>query len=212
MNDDITNAIKPKSDQKNADDFIAGDGTFTITRVTFNEKAKEQPVWVYLDDDPKPWKPCKGMMRVMGKFWDKHCTTWVGKRLTLYRDDRVTWGGAEVGGIRISHMSDIGNEPRQMALSISQRARQMHTVYPLGATQPPKQKKQATAEEKAAKAQAIIAAILKDIDDSTDVDATMAKHADMLARIKGGDAAAAAIIEAAANKRRAELAAPGGQG
>ena len=39
--------------------------------------------------------------------------TYVGKRLTLYREPTVRFGGQEVGGIRIEAMSDkIAAEPR----------------------------------------------------------------------------------------------------
>lgn len=203
MNDDISHAILPKSDQKNADDFIVGAGTFTITNVSVTD-AKEQPVWVYLDNDPKPWKPCKSMLRVLGKLWGTKAGAWKGKRLTLYRDDKVTWAGAEVGGIRISHMSDIPGE-QTMSLSVSKKSRHPFTVRPLEATQQKPTKKQATQEEKQAAAREKAMTILAELAKTKDVEATMKKHADMIVRLGTVDASIPVDIRNAMSARAKEL-------
>ncbi len=54
----LMNAIKPKSDQLNADDLLTGPRTITITEVV-NRETPDQPVWIrYEGDGGKPYKPC----------------------------------------------------------------------------------------------------------------------------------------------------------
>ena len=50
--------------------------------------------------------------------------------MTLYRDPAVKFGGLEVGGIRISHMSDIA-KPITMALTATRANRKPFTVQPM---------------------------------------------------------------------------------
>lgn len=101
---DVSPAAVPKSDQLNADDLIAGDITVRIVGV--HHKAGEQPVTIEIDGR-RPYKPCKGMIRVLIEGWGKNGATWIGKWLTLYRNPKVKWGGDPVGGIQIKAMSDI---------------------------------------------------------------------------------------------------------
>lgn len=108
MNDmvDMAQFVEAKSDQLNADDLIGGPRTVTITRVTGNDG--DQPVSIfYQGDNGKPFKPCKTIRRVLLGVWGRHAQEYVGRSMTLYRDDNVTFGGLNVGGIRISHMSNI---------------------------------------------------------------------------------------------------------
>lgn len=113
---DMTSAITPKSDQKNAEDFLSGPRTYTIERVEIRA-VPEQPVSVFLAGEERPWKPCKSMSRVLVSAWGPDANKYVGRSLTLYRDPKVKWGGLEVGGIRISHMSDI---ERDMVLALTE--------------------------------------------------------------------------------------------
>lgn len=123
--------IAPKSDQINADDLIGGPRTITVTRVTGNEGNAEQPVNVYFEGDGgKPFRPCKSMRRVMVKVWGADASKYVGRSMTIFRDPRVKWGGMEVGGIRISHMTGL-DKPETMALTETRSARKPYTVHPL---------------------------------------------------------------------------------
>lgn len=127
---DMSTTIAPKSDQLNADDLIAGPRTITITRVVA-APSPEQPVAVFFEgDDQKPYRPCKSMRRVMVALWDKDASQYVGRSMRLYRDPKVLWGGMEVGGIRISHMSHIERETT-MALTATNKIRKPFTVKPL---------------------------------------------------------------------------------
>jgi len=107
---DISQTTAPKSDQLNSDDLIGGPRTITITRVSANEGG-DQPINVFFEgDDNKPFRPCKGMRRVMMAIWGNDGATYAGKSMTIWRDPNVTWGGMAVGGIRISHMSHMDRD------------------------------------------------------------------------------------------------------
>lgn len=97
--------IKPKSDQLNADDLIAGPITVTISNVRRGNA--EQPVECHLSGGFQPYKPCKSMRRVLVAAWGDDGRAWVGRSLTLFADPDVVFGGVKVGGIRISHLSHI---------------------------------------------------------------------------------------------------------
>lgn len=115
---DMSLTIAPKSDQLNADDLLGGPRTITITRVTAEPSSSEQPVSVFFDgDNGKPYRPCKSMRRVMVAAWGPDSREYIGRRMTIYRDEGVTFGGMKVGGIRISHVSDID---RDMVLALTQ--------------------------------------------------------------------------------------------
>jgi len=127
--DDMKANIIPKSDQLNADDLITGPMTIKITGV--NIKSGEQPVSIFFDgDNGKPYKCCKSMARIMVAAWGADSKRYVGRSMTLYRDPDVKWAGMAVGGIRISHMSDIG-EDMTMALTVTRSNRKPFTVRPL---------------------------------------------------------------------------------
>lgn len=126
---DLAPALAPKSDQLNADDLIAGPITITIAKVSVSKG--EQPISIsYEGDNSKPWKPCKSMGRVLMLMWGADGKAYTGRRVTLYRDPSVRFGPDTVGGIRISHMSDIDGE-RTVALTTTRGRRAPYTVKPL---------------------------------------------------------------------------------
>jgi hypothetical protein len=98
--------IIPRSDQYNADDLVAGPITVTIREVKITP-GSEQPVSILIEDSEKAFRPCKSSSRVLVMGWGPDASKYVGRSLTLYRDADVKWGGLAVGGIRISHMSDL---------------------------------------------------------------------------------------------------------
>lgn len=111
MNDmvDMAQFVEAKSDQLNADDLIGGPRTITVRKVTGNDG--DQPVSIFYDgDNNKPFKPCKTIRRVLLGIWGRNAADYVGRSMTIYRDDSVTFGGLATGGIRISHMSHIDKE------------------------------------------------------------------------------------------------------
>lgn len=128
---DMRKTIAPKSDQMNADDLIGGTVTIRITDVAVTDA--EQPVAIsYEGDGGKPFRPGKSMRRVLVNMWGPDASTYIGRSLTLYRDDRVQFGGQAVGGIRISHASHI-ERAFTMALTATRGQRKPFTVQPLAA-------------------------------------------------------------------------------
>jgi len=135
MTTDLSPTIVPKSDQINADDLITGPRTITVTKVSLLTAA-DQPIAInYEGDDGKPYKPCKSMRRVMVSIWGPDGAKYTGRRMTLYRDPTVSFGGQQVGGIRISHMSDI-DKPITMALTVTRANRKPYTVQPIASQKP----------------------------------------------------------------------------
>lgn len=128
---DLTDSIAPRSDQMNAEDLLSGPRTFTIAEVRAGSTA-EQPVSVYLAEFPqdRPFKPSKTVRRIMVAAWGKESSAYVGKRLTLYRDPTVKFGGQDVGGIRVSHMSGISKK-MSVALTVTRGKRAPYVVEPL---------------------------------------------------------------------------------
>jgi hypothetical protein len=165
---DMSEFVAPKSDQLNSDDLIAGPRTIRITKVKANEGSKEQPINVYFDgDDGKPYRPCLSMRRVMIAVWGPDASHYIGRSMTLYRDPSVTWGGLEVGGIRISHLSHIERE-MTMALTATKKARKPYTVKPLVV------QSRAAEPAPADRVQAGVDALLADIAGAEDVAALLA--------------------------------------
>ncbi len=131
---DMSPVIVPKSDQINADDLIGGPVTITIREVQI-KGGQEQPVSMYFHGSDKAYRPCKSMSRVMVAAWGADANLYKGRSLTLYRDPTVKWGGMDVGGIRISHMTDI-ESTMTMALTATKGSRKPFVVKPLVAPKP----------------------------------------------------------------------------
>lgn len=128
--------IVPKSDQQNADDLIGRTMTIKITKVDVKEDATEQSVWIYFEGDKgKPYKPSKGMRRVLVHGWGADSNQYTGRSMTLYRDADVRWAGEAVGGIAISHMSHI-EHAFTLALTVSKGKRKQHRVEVLATERP----------------------------------------------------------------------------
>lgn len=137
---DMLDTVIPKSDQLNADDLIGGRTlTITITRAKVT-KGDDQPCVLWYkegnEETKKPYKPCKSMRRVMIEVWGKDSQQYVGKSMTLFCDSKVMFGGKEVGGIRISHMSHL-NEKRTLALTATKANKKPFVVLPLKAGDAP---------------------------------------------------------------------------
>ncbi len=136
---DLSKTIAPKSDQLNADDLIGGARIITVTGVRAQASSELQPVAISFEgDNGKPYKPCKSMRRVLVHAWGSDGNAYAGRRMALYLDKSVKFGGIAVGGIRISRLSDIEGSIT-MALTSSKAKRTPFTVKPL-----PTQKEEAT--------------------------------------------------------------------
>jgi hypothetical protein len=124
---DMSPVIIPKSDQISADDLLSGPITIRIASVDIRP-GTEQPVSIsFVGDEGRPWRPCKSMSRVLVSAWGPDAKLYAGRSVTLYRDAKVKWGGMEVGGIRISHLSHIDRD-LVLALTATKGKKAAYTV------------------------------------------------------------------------------------
>lgn len=125
---DLTDTIAPKSDQLDAVDLLSGARVFTITGAS--KGSSEQPVNIALAEFPRPWRPGKSMRRVLVALWGPDASKYVGRRVELYCEPDVIFGGVQVGGTRIRAMSHIDG-PKSVPLIVSRGKSAVWTVEPL---------------------------------------------------------------------------------
>lgn len=136
---DISATCIAKSDQLNAEDLIHGTRTILVTGVRkVNDPA--QPVFVdYESNNGKDYKPCLTMRRLLCVVWGRTPTSWIGKSMTLYCEEKVSFRKQKnIGGIRISHVSHIDRESVSVMLTVSRNVKKEFTVHRLKIEQPAK--------------------------------------------------------------------------
>lgn len=125
---DMTASTEARSDQINAVDLVQP-RTFTIEKVTAGKAT--HPFDFHLVESPgKVFRPNLGMRRVIIAGWGGKTGAYVGRRFTLFNEPSVVYAGAEIGGIRISHMSHL-DKPLKTSLAISQKKKVPYIVQPL---------------------------------------------------------------------------------
>jgi len=126
---DISDTLTPTSDQLDAVDLAhSGPRTFTIKSVSKGKA--EQPVQIALEEFPRVWRPGKSMRRVLAACWGTDASKYVGRKVTLFCDPSVRFGGEAIGGTRISHMSHI-DKTQRVPLIVTRGQTAMFTVKPL---------------------------------------------------------------------------------
>lgn len=124
---DVTTALEAKSDQLNAVDIMGVEPVIKIREVQV--KKGDQPISVFFDgDNNRPWKPSKGMLRILAGAWGRDSDVWVGRQVKIYFEPSVTYGGKEVGGIRVRALTDIDPKGVQFSLAISKQKREPYLV------------------------------------------------------------------------------------
>ena len=187
---DLRSTIIPKSDQLNADQLVGGPMTIKVTDVRTGS-TDEQPIIVHYEGDAgRPFKPCKTMRRVLIYAWGADGREWVGRSMTVYNDPRVRFGGDEVGGIRISAMSDIERNI-EIRLSASKGKKALHSIARL---EPQGMKPEQIADW------------VKSIESASADELDAIKASALEAAKAAQDREAFAKFSVAAKKRRAELA------
>lgn len=121
---------EPRSDQWNADDFTGGPRTFTIAGVRKGTAEQKYDIDL-VEGEGRAWRPPLGMLRVLMNAWGDESPVWVGRRVTLFKDPSVRFGKEVPGGIRISHLSHIGDKPLNVPITIARGTRRTYTVQPL---------------------------------------------------------------------------------
>lgn len=124
----IEDTLAPNSDQLDAIELVSGPRVFTIESVS--KGSLEQPVNVHFTNFPRPWRPSKGMRRVLAACWGADASKWAGRRVELFFDPDVTFGKDRPGGTRISRLSDI-DKPRSVPLLVSRGKSATFIVQPL---------------------------------------------------------------------------------
>lgn len=126
---DITETLAPRSDQLNSDDFVGRTAVVTVAGV--EKIAGDQPLAVHLVEYPgRAFKPGKTVRRILAAAWGTDAAQWAGRRMELFTDQTVTFGKAQVGGIRISRMSHL-DKPLSLALTATRGKKQTHRIEPL---------------------------------------------------------------------------------
>lgn len=120
---DLQLALAAKSDQLNATDIMGYEPIIRIRDVRVTPK-QEQPISIYFDgDNNKPWKPSKGMGRILWAAWGDDYSKWAGRYAQIYFDPEVIFGGQKVGGIRIRALSDIPEAGLNCVLTLNRAKR-----------------------------------------------------------------------------------------
>jgi hypothetical protein len=131
---DLSTTVESKSDQISADDLISGPRTIEITKVSADGGSKEQPILIdYAGSNGKVFKPCKTVRRLLIHLFGPNGQDFVGKKLTLYRDPEVSFGGIKTGGVRISHASHI-DKTITVALTATRGSKRPISVKPIEAS------------------------------------------------------------------------------
>jgi hypothetical protein len=123
---DISQALVAKSDQLNASDLTGSPVVATIKDVRKGDQVK--PVIVELEGmDGRPWKPSKGMLRVIAHAWGTESDKWIGRLVKLANNPEVIYAGEKVGGVEVIAMSHI-NSSFTIPVRISQKKVKQHHV------------------------------------------------------------------------------------
>lgn len=126
---DISDTLAPKSDQLDAVDLLGSPPRiFTVESVSRGNA--EQPVQVRLAEFPRVWRPGKSMRRVLAHCWGTDASQWAGRRVELFCDESVMFGGEPVGGTRISRLSHIDG-PKSVPIIIKKGRSGGYKVDPL---------------------------------------------------------------------------------
>lgn len=134
---DISDTIIAKSDQLNADDLIGNELVIEISGAKKVDSAEQPVILSFKNDNGKPWKPCKTMRRILVECWGVDASKYVGRSIKLYRDEKVTWAGMEVGGVRIKELSHI-EKPVKLVLALTSKTKKPYVVNPLSVVEKPK--------------------------------------------------------------------------
>jgi len=147
----LQQALAPKSDQLNADDLIAANITIVIAKVSINLGSEQKIIINYYNDNGKPWKPSKGMGRVLTEILGGDPDKWVGETVELFRNKEIRFGKEKCGGIQIAGMSAVRNVTT-LLITTSKGKKSSITINPIAAlgnapVQQPQQQTQQPAPE-----------------------------------------------------------------
>jgi len=124
----VKQAMQSKSDQLNYVDVGNGSLIALIERVDVTN-SDQQPIIVHFAGcNGKPYKPNKGMIRVLAGAWGEESDCWVGKTIKITGDPTVKWGGEEIGGLVVGALSDIDKAGYTAYIQKNKRVRVKQTI------------------------------------------------------------------------------------
>jgi hypothetical protein len=129
MNDADLIAIKKNTDQLNYEDFLGG-LTRIVTIAEVKDGKKEAQYDIAIEGDNRFWRPPATVLKLLVLAYGNSRSAWVGKSAQLYGDPDVKMKGVRVGGIRVSHVSDI-EKPLTASLTVTRGQTGTFTVQPL---------------------------------------------------------------------------------
>ena len=131
MGVDLSQTIAPKVDQITADHLlVSGPITGKVLKV-YSTGSTEQPVAIQLSCHEQPYKPCKGMRVVLVGVWgDNTGDEYIGRSMRLFRNPDVKYGGIAVGGVEISHVTNI-TKAMGIPIRVSKGKKRNFIVEPL---------------------------------------------------------------------------------
>ena len=106
---DLSFTIKPKSDQLNNEQLMAGPITIKVTNVDVVDSDQQPIIIHYENQEGRPYKPSKTFRKVIIALWGKDGNEWIGRSMTLFRNPETMFGKEKTGGIEISHVTHIEN-------------------------------------------------------------------------------------------------------
>lgn len=128
----LQQALAPKSDQLNADDLIAANKIIVISGVNINLGSEQKIIINYQGDNGKPWKPSKGMGRVLTEILGGDPDKWVGETVELFRNKEIRFGKEKCGGIQIAGMSAVRNVTT-LLITTAKGKKSSITIQPIAA-------------------------------------------------------------------------------
>lgn len=126
----VLKAMQSKSDQLNYVDVGNGSLIALIERVDVTNSDQQSVIVHFKGCNGKPYKPNTGMIRVLAGAWGEDGDSWVGKTIKIVGDEKVKWGGKEVGGLVIGALSHI-NQAGYTAFIQKNRSVRVKQTIPL---------------------------------------------------------------------------------
>ena len=127
---DVSKALLAKSDQLNSMDLI-DPIVIQIDRVDFDH-TRGQPIWIYYNKLKNPWKPSKGMNKIIASkaVFGLEDDLWIGKRLRIFNEKTVKYAGKEAGGVEISQVQGF-DKVRTFPVRTSRTQKKFIDIAPL---------------------------------------------------------------------------------
>ena len=212
MSVDMSKTIAAKSDtQINADDLFGGPETYTITKV-YSTGKPEQPVAISVLENPLPYLPSKSMRRCLVDCFGVNGDDYVGRKITLFRNPDIKFGGILCGGIEIAAVSHI-DKPRAISVTVS-RGKKKQVIIDVLRDKPPAPKPNAAEIDNLRQKMALESEVhalgetMKAVNDSAGMDACRATFAKLSSKLTAEQRAALVALAEAAKGRVAVPVAP----